>query len=508
MGTRTVLHGLAAAVMAAACGGDGATPAGPSATLVIVSGGAQNDTIGARLPQPLRVRAMDASGRALAGAPVRFTVEEGDVTLSSGTATTDALGEAETSATLGETAGFALVVAMLQDGGSRIEFQLGILPGAPIRLEPVEQPPPAWFAENRLLDVVAARATDRTGNAVGSDVAPARWTVVRGGGEALNYPLIEGLHQARWTLGPELGEQTIRLTVRDLSIDFSVGAVEGGRIAFASDREAGNNQWDIFTMKPDGTDLIRLTASDHRDKDTEWSPDRRQVLFARVFEGELEGGLWTVPADGGADALAMPGNAGGGAWSPDGTRVAYFTKGGAPNCPIAMHEIWLRTLDGSGSQKLIEDPCGGGGTWPEWAPDGSQIVYESREGSGDRNLWRLWTARPDGSDRRRITEDPAHQAQWSPDGSTIIFGAFVPANAAIRRVSPAGGASHVVWDPDDDGLLHVLPGGFSPDGSFLVAEVGWDLPGAKADIFLVHLETGRAWDITHRKEGFDGFPVW
>lgn len=77
--------------------------------LLGVAGDGQTATVSSPLPAPLAVRAIDAAGLPLAGAPVVFRVVAGDGTFADGTraiqATTDALGEARAAWTLGSRAG-------------------------------------------------------------------------------------------------------------------------------------------------------------------------------------------------------------------------------------------------------------------------------------------------------------------------------------------------------------------------------------------------------------------
>src|SRR5438045_380407 len=48
-------------------------------------------------------------------------------------------------------------------------------------------------------------------------------------------------------------------------------------IAFHSDRDGGN--YDIYTMRSDGKDAVRLTDYAGADRDPAWSPDGSKIVF-------------------------------------------------------------------------------------------------------------------------------------------------------------------------------------------------------------------------------------
>ncbi len=84
------------------------------------------------------------------------------------------------------------------------------------------------------------------------------------------------------------------------------------------------------------------------------------------------------------------------AWSPDGARLAFVTRG----------EVWVADADGTHRALLV--PRGGD---PAWAPDGRRLAF-SRDGY-------VWTVRADGLDERRLARG-GHPA-WSPLGRRIAF---------------------------------------------------------------------------------------
>jgi TolB protein len=73
-------------------------------------------------------------------------------------------------------------------------------------------------------------------------------------------------------------------------------------IVFKYSRADGTEQG-IYTIRPDGKDLRRLTNVNTNVEPT-WSPDGRQIAF--VSERNLKSGIWVMNADGTSIQRLLP----------------------------------------------------------------------------------------------------------------------------------------------------------------------------------------------------------
>jgi len=96
--------------------------------------------------------------------------------------------------------------------------------------------------------------------------------------------------------------------------------------------------------------------------------------------------------------------------------------------------IFLMNADGSRDRRLTRPLPGGLDDSPNWAPDGSRIVFSRQPSGDDADLKRaFWTVKPDGSDPRLLRPgcggppfclgfEQQHNPLYSPDGKRIAYG--------------------------------------------------------------------------------------
>lgn len=152
-------------------------------------------------------------------------------------------------------------------------------------------------------------------------------------------------------------------------------------------------------------------------------------------------------------------DADGGAYSPDGTLVAFAREG----------DLWLANADGSGQRRLAQTP--NAADWkPSWLPGGSAIVYSAdAAGSKQVRVFRL----PVGPSRKLYdgtgaTVSRTGRIAYVGKGTTIMVGdqPFDTTSTAYTQIT---GLS---WSPDSTELA------YSADGTIVVDDGTTQTPGA------------------------------
>lgn len=209
------------------------------------------------------------------------------------------------------------------------------------------------------------------------------------------------------------GSGLARLTTSTASDLCPAYSNDGRQIAFCSTR---SGTFQIWTMSSDGTNLRQVTTgADDFFFFPDFSPDARKIVFSGTATATATSDdIFTVDANGGGltQLTTDPGNDDYPAYSPAGRKIAFISD------RTGVEQVWLMNADGSHETQLTHS----GGTddeVPDWSPDGRHIAYEE----GDPPNGRIWVMNSDGTGNHQLTSGPGSDfgPAWSPDGKEIAF---------------------------------------------------------------------------------------
>jgi Tol biopolymer transport system component/DNA-binding winged helix-turn-helix (wHTH) protein len=263
----------------------------------------------------------------------------------------------------------------------------------------------------------------------------------------------------------------------------------------------------IYTVPVSGGEEQRLVSGVQFGWGLAWTPDGRDIVFAKASWLADAGWLWKIPRGGGEperlqfgqeavepsiqgnrlvyahptaniniwrrrlNSLASAGPSdrfiystrmeSGPQFSPDGSKIAFeSTRSGA-------YEVWMCRSDGTGVVQLTRFNSSTGS--PRWSPDGQQIAFDSRApGNAD-----IFVVDSQGGSPRRLTSEPSSEVvpSWSLDGRWIYFASDRTGRHEVWKMPSTGGSSVQVTHH----------GGFaafeSTDGRFLYYAKGMTVPG-------------------------------
>jgi len=192
--------------------------------------------------------------------------------------------------------------------------------------------------------------------------------------------------------------------------------------------------FDIFTAKPDGSDLKQLTNAPGYDAETTISRNGK-LVFTSKRDGDLD--IYTMDRDGkNVKRLTNElGYDGGPFWSYDGKQIVYRAyhpqteKEKAEYIALLKQnlirptvlEIWLMNADGSNKRQVTH--LNKASFAPYFFPDGKRIIFASNFADPKGRDFDLYMIKTDGSGMERITYNETFDGfpMFSPDGKKLAF---------------------------------------------------------------------------------------
>ena len=224
-------------------------------------------------------------------------------------------------------------------------------------------------------------------------------------------------------------------------------APDGRTIAFESNRDG---EAAVYTIRPDGSGLTRLTPKGSLGEQPNWSADGRQLVYTSNRDGVTQ--LYLMKPDG-SDVAALPGTTNGflAAFSPDGRWLLFAAQDKRPS---NQYRVFVMHPDGSNRRPLgdmtksNEDP--------RWTIDGARVVFtevpllEKLPTEAPRDFVRrrtqaqqLVSVTPYGLDARALQPEESNRISrdrgLSPDGKWLVYSKRVEGVTGLYlQEQPAG----------------------------------------------------------------------
>ncbi len=192
--------------------------------------------------------------------------------------------------------------------------------------------------------------------------------------------------------------------------------------------------FDIFTARPDGSDLKQLTNTPGYDAETTIARNGK-LVFTSMRDGDLE--IYTMDANGKHVRRLTNelGYDGGPFWSYDGKQIVYRAyhpqteKEKADYLALLKQnlirpmtlEIWVMNADGSQKRQVTHN--GKANFGPYFFPDGKHIIFASNMDDPKGRNFDLYKINTDGAALERITFNETFDGfpMFSPDGKKLVF---------------------------------------------------------------------------------------
>ncbi len=283
-----------------------------------------------------------------------------------------------------------------------------------------------------------------------------------------------GARIAYWTVGAKAGQRDIHTVAadgsdaatggvavtNDVALDWSPAWSPDGRyLYFSSTRGGTMNLWRVRIDEQSGRPLSEpqsMFTPSAWSGDVSFARDGSRFVFASL---DYRSTVQRAPFDAtrgvltGAPAPVLRSNQPirDQRLSPDGKWLAFTTSG-------VREDLFVASVDGTDYRRLTDDPFRDRG--PSWSPDGSHLAfYSDRSGT-----YELWMINADGSGLRPITQNTGNPGfpVWSPTGDRMVFGF-----SSWHFIDPAKTSSPAPPGESAIGMRagdRFLPASWSPDG--------------------------------------------
>jgi len=194
-------------------------------------------------------------------------------------------------------------------------------------------------------------------------------------------------------------------------------------------------EFDIYTIRKDGSEMKPLFASPGYDAEATISPKGDKIVFTSMKDGDPEVYSMNLNGSNVTRLTHEKGYDGGAFFSPDGRKIIF--RASRPKTPdelkayqelVSDHlvrpgnlEIFIMDADGSNMKQITKN--GAANFAPFFHPDGKRIIFCSNQDASNPRNFDLYVINTDGSSQERITYFDAFDGfpMFTRDGKKLVF---------------------------------------------------------------------------------------
>jgi TolB protein len=262
-----------------------------------------------------------------------------------------------------------------------------------------------------------------------------------------------------WIANTETG-QTRQITTNPATDNEARWSPDGKKLCFVTQRSGSQ---DVYVMDLETGKEQPIATQPYNEDYPSFSQDGSEIVFTGGPRGFREVQVYNCATGKIRTVTRGFGYVGSANFSPDGKQIvfhAYYDN----NYNSGKSDVYIVPSEGGKPVNVTQE----GSIWnykPCWSFCGNWITYSSKRTTSNFNLWAI---RPDGSDRRALTNVPGPDLRWSnwtKDGR-LGWHQVNPQTGRVRIVEVATGNVRDIHTSD----FHVRDLSASPDGRRLLYE--------------------------------------
>jgi serine/threonine protein kinase len=288
----------------------------------------------------------------------------------------------------------------------------------------------SWMPDNRHIVVSIATGQDSPSQLWFADTESDALTPITTGNAVERNPAVAPDGKSLLYVQPTRNLDVVSVSLQDGSAktlistgredSMAAWAAKADKFAFVTDR---SGPWEIWVHSSDGSERPVVTAAEFPDGLNKWfmdpslSPDGNRLIFTRIDRNGTAR-MWMISLSGGTPVQVTnvePQTEWASAWSPDGTRIVYYSLNSGSRS--------LMTVKTSGNATPVELKSDLSYYLPAWSPAGDWITYYDDKG------WNLVS--PDGKTTRFLGKIDTSYLTFSADGK-LLYGIDIGETAADR----------------------------------------------------------------------------